>query len=558
MKKIILITLTIIISIHAEYIIVDTSQPTYMPEPKDYDAIYMTLQKYQWPMSIAYTRFLQAQANQHELSQIKQSMKEGGPHEQAIINQELQKIKPTLGTLFIPTTLYELLSLNNMLASPGDAQTIARRFIQNMITNASYFDREIYNDLARNGVTVNDITHQYARINQSPEPKRIHFLNNQYTINFLIRNNLINYLSTSVTYNDQQNSQFIQQFLTIFHREFSQHLQQNSAHINQLNLESQLESDTPLYQRLQTMRSNLVDAQKRNGIISCILKEYAAYRNNTALLYRGTDPIELYTAQKTTLKPIEIPFSIKNFTKYKPRTEEYIKKAHEQFTQKKFREKVQKITPESPLKSLSYGNSLFGGFICDPTASAYYYVFNNVNIEDEEECLGYTLPINKHDYCFGKLSDIFAIAPLSTVASLYASREAFHSRTISYDLFQDINKEEIIGFNSAFEDRLGYFKRVGSPFKHGADLSEYIAANAQIIKLPKEEGDFSPNRDYAQEYFNDQKALTKNLQAYHTLYENVGAFYKKIDILKQRAPATPQGGESVASASTQTKRARTK
>jgi len=165
-------------------------------------------------------------------------------------------------------------------------------------------------------------------------------------------------------------------------------------------------------------------------------------------------------------------------------------------------------------RSISLGIFLFGGFIKDPGAAgacAYNY-FN------KPEAIGYSLSINKQVYVNNYCNNLFYIAPLAleTIASVFG--EFFHARTKA--VIQELPKTPIPinGFPPArkFIDTKEVLLITGDPLEHAARMSQFIADNASIIKVPagkeNEVGykqDLRRDQDYIAKVFT---AVSRSLQ----------------------------------------------
>ena len=96
---------------------------------------------------------------------------------------------------------------------------------------------------------------------------------------------------------------------------------------------------------------------------------------------------------------------------------------------------------QNKLYSIALGNSLFGGFIFDNGACAYYYLISNQN--------GYGLLLNKAEYLDNKIYRLFFIPSLAPIATLFTKGEYFHPRTTSAILEKNL-ESNMININFVF------------------------------------------------------------------------------------------------------------
>lgn len=94
-------------------------------------------------------------------------------------------------------------------------------------------------------------------------------------------------------------------------------------------------------------------------------------------------------------------------------------------------------------RSISFGSGLLSGIVCDYSACPYYYI----SVFGRYRKYGYVLFIDKKSYAYGPLDNMFAIPPLTTLASLIAGGEFFHPRS------KVINMENVTGFVLTSKER---------------------------------------------------------------------------------------------------------
>jgi hypothetical protein len=94
---------------------------------------------------------------------------------------------------------------------------------------------------------------------------------------------------------------------------------------------------------------------------------------------------------------------------------------------------------------LSYGNSLFAGYVNDSGACVYDFV--------QHSKLGYTVMIKKSDYfnTNAQIRKLFWISPMGTIESFVAYGERFHSTT---NPWKTVNTDDNIAAEKTFQDYL--------------------------------------------------------------------------------------------------------
>jgi len=176
--------------------------------------------------------------------------------------------------------------------------------------------------------------------------------------------------------------------------------------------------------------------------------------------------------------------------------------------------------------SIAFGNSLFAGAFIDPEACAYSYLTEYVNqsIEQLKQLVGYVLFIDKHDYMRTRISNLFFVAPLCTLAALFAKGEFFHSRsTAAIKIKNNEIGESVKGFwKIKIIDPASIFLINRNPFEHAALFSGFLAKNGRIIQLGDEK-DLTP----------EEKQFIETMQKNQT---DAAQYYRAIGILSDWAP----------------------
>jgi hypothetical protein len=96
---------------------------------------------------------------------------------------------------------------------------------------------------------------------------------------------------------------------------------------------------------------------------------------------------------------------------------------------------------QSNNRSISFGSTLLGGLLFDPSACAYDHMANKSLWAKK---LGYVVFINKKEYLLGQLSNMFYIPPIITLLDLIGKGEYFHARTKVIHLTQAIQGISVI------------------------------------------------------------------------------------------------------------------
>ena len=174
--------------------------------------------------------------------------------------------------------------------------------------------------------------------------------------------------------------------------------------------------------------------------------------------------------------------------------------------------------------SLSFGNSLLAGIFLDYDACVYKYLTKTRRFPGA----GYGLFIDKRQYIEHNNGNLFFISPLSTLASLYASGEYFHSRAKSATQKKatSYNKIELVprikGLYAQIEDPTGVLFITRDPFKHGAIFSQFLAENGAIIQAAEDEVE-----RFEEDILQAQQKISEYLEAIRILTRAIRKFEKK-------------------------------
>jgi len=186
--------------------------------------------------------------------------------------------------------------------------------------------------------------------------------------------------------------------------------------------------------------------------------EYEAFKQNKGLLFRGSNLFEVKNIHQDSKKLI-----------------------------------ASTLYDVSEPFSLSFGNSLFAGYINDVGACAYNYLVRNS---------GYVLFINKFDYVDNYCSNLFFISSLATETAIFGGGEAFHSR--SKAAVKEKNQNDgyrVNGMMESYEmnlepnedikkyyvkDPFGIVLITRNPYRQAYLFSKYFLENVVLLGHPNE------------------------------------------------------------------------
>lgn len=227
----------------------------------------------------------------------------------------------------------------------------------------------------------------------------------------------------------------------------------------------------PRYNGELRLHADTIDSisQDNKIIIQTMLLEYAARLENKGLLLRGSKKIDVTINSKNEVITV-LGNSLGSLT-ILPNNRNY---------------------DEKP-RSLSFGNSLFAGFVFDLGACAYAFL-NQYN--------GYGLFINKKDYVQHQSNRLFFISPLAPITALFAKGEFFHSRNTIANPVEGAFVEGIFG-----QDKLKQLIINRNPLHHAQLFSNYLADNMHIIS---HEGSFSSSLTPEEQFAYDQQKVKQS------------------------------------------------
>lgn len=472
MKKILLLIPFLFLSLHAEYIIFKNKSDESLPitDSVEYAKIYNLLTTYQWPSIIGVSEEL-------PVKEILDITTKGKPFEEIFLRKKLKEISSEYDLTFIPTVLYELYII---IAKETNEIPILKTIFPTITMEVSPL-------LINPKETPQKINKAYSQVNKLKEIESAHQAINSALIKF--------FLSLDETEKDIRN------------------IIKNKRDIiaHQLTVEF----------KNKTEKSYL----EFSVVKKLIEFETDAHQRNEAILYRGGRSEKIYhIGFKEQIMPIEIYF-------IRPKTnEEPTFQALEVAYKNKKNILTMPWAQSIPLGSVSYGNSLFAGFIFDITACAFHYIFKYPVTRP-----AYALSLDKRQYVLGNINKLIFYSPYNTLVSFFAQGEFFHSRTISYvtklaDQENQLKKWRVSGINynfrfsdgielssSSFIDKARMFVRVGNPIEKAYELSKFIQENAFIFKVPLQTSQniqewFNPIRATIEELHKNQSKVTEMLK----------------------------------------------
>lgn len=529
--------------------------------------------QYKWPMCISSNL---SKKDQNELLAADQP-----DAEETFIQKKLNEAIPDLDlrVIFIPTCLYELFTLTEYFNNRKEWTRTAYNYLgQTNPLNATVDDisflKILFYDLKLSLEYKLSLTDSYLISNKidwikniMPQPnfiQRLYLQFNQiffsseqrYKIELLFQETL------QLIENDISAFIFINQQLTNALYNTYPHLFKNASVSK--NIESSIQDITQYFishickcnfnsprirtdiwiggarEMVNTMLKHLQNESQNKIVSNVVTLEYEARQKNKALLLRGT------TFEETSISlypSIQKKFIAGNsmLIQEKPDKDSTSKQVT---TKRSFLDLYK--TKENRPYSISFGNSLFAGFMFDPTACAYYFLSggrltNNQAIENKAAPLGYGLLINKKDYIEHQNSNLFFIPPLSSIASLFASGEWFHPRTKAAIATKQYNTDvEIQGVHlSSLEDSFGTILITRDPLKHAELYSKFLAQNGKIIQLGDEKDFTEEEKDFAKKVMHAQTELADLYKSIRTIMPRINNAVTRNRAKKQLGYNTP-------------------
>ena len=318
----VIILLSCIFNIHAELLIVKKTDIGFSSlgafDERNYDEIADILLKYEWPMVITNNSLTEQEQNELLTNQ---------PYaEENFISQKLKIINPDYDVIFIPTCLFELFILRQ----------INDKFVTPYGKNSHWFlnPLEIAIKKAKTSIDIKNNYHaMYEEYNQANDIFYVYTHAYFYCNNFFL---------------DTLFKQYPMLERSLDGLALSQAIENQSQNILDWLLQDKL--SVPRYNGELGLHKDTIDSisQDNKIIVQTMLLEYTARLENKGLLLRGSKKIDVIINLNGGSIPV-LGNSLGSLTIF-PNNRNY---------------------DEKP-RSLSFGNSLFAGFVFDLGAGALF------------------------------------------------------------------------------------------------------------------------------------------------------------------------------------------
>lgn len=488
---VLLLAVLLFISLDAELLILKQGADKFMPLSqedinKNGNAISQTILRYQWPMCIMSGL---SKADIYELGSSEPCA------EEIFIERKLREISDDYRVVFIPTTLYELFFILCSTENPEVIDSIKQTFL---LAYAYFkFDKDrklgdLINQFRSNDSTQHDLLEQISNINQ------IYKIFN----NIFFDMNALN-LALSAAGLDAMPEGSVASYLLLnqkivdflFSTDYAEALKKSSSSsdfssIIEANAESVLKHIQSLFNIfIKASKSltwskfyyignviNLLKTFDLNGngdninfLNRMIVLEYEARNLNNGILIRGTLPL-----------PVEIE------EMQKIEDDDLMKFKMHKYKINSVASSVYPFRGGFGLYSISFGNSMFAGFLKDTSACTYYYLLCMHSASQ----FGYSLFLDKKDYLMHvhsmyKTFNLFYISPLASIAGIFGAGELFHSRTkVPLPIHSKPSHYFIHGLLENLNNVNGIILFNKNRFSFEIFFASYVAQNGRIIQNP--------------------------------------------------------------------------
>ncbi len=498
-------------SLYAELLILKQTEAGFAPLD-DSDAphkktIEGIVLKYQWPMSSALA-FEQFATRSQLLEDTGDLFTPDKPNaEELFVEQEIHKQtgNNSYRVIFFPTTLYELFAIAETFHSNHQDNTL-----QNALRNVSAAKdlnlMPILSSSTNPQIVRTHIKDSYQEFNNlffDGSPSAYDYINTE-----LARKVFTLYPELEKSANSLTFSSSIEEKTETLSRQLLDDLSREIAKL--YTLTTYEFNDNGSYALPETIR-NLTKLKHRKVFTKIITLEYKARVLNKGLLLRGTS-FERFSPFNTPAHPNStlvagLPLLLRG---------DYSATMEKGYTQKN-------NTPYS----ISFGNSLLAGIFLDYGACVYEYLTHR-----QSKGTGYGLFIDKRQYIENNNGNLFFISPLSTLASLYAKGEYFHSRSKAATIIKKANhkanstsydEHNVRGLSDhEIEDPTGVLLITRDPFKHGAIFSQFLAENGTILQAARDEVE-----RLEEDVLQAQQKASKYLESIRVLAPAIKKFEKK-------------------------------
>jgi hypothetical protein len=411
---------------HAELLVVKKDEKGHYVQLDQNDAKYhkkiaAVILSYQWPMIIANTK-LDSQLTQEEQSELLSSGSEYACAEERFIRKKIQEIDASYDVVFIPTSLYEILTLHEMRNN--------NKLIQTLKNKAFPLDFESLAQGSYESVhTIHD--REYPDLFFDNNNNIVHFLFQKYP-DFQIAANA-NIMADEIEMRSQE--------IPVVAINSSKDHFSNKVCRNRVPLDEFL--DTVCTDQTSIFYPYFGKSIASNKLLAQVMAiEYQARKQNKALLLRTNNIIDIKIDDSSEeVSCLATTWHSKAYNK-----------------------------PHAN----SFGNSLFAGVVNDPGACVYHLsgIYKNT----------FGLFLDKKDYIEkGQSSDLLLVSPVSSIMSLGGRNEWFHSHSKVALALQGEDKTFISGVQGRFTADSPLITKTQDPFEHAQKFSDYLAKNARIL-----------------------------------------------------------------------------
>ncbi|OGB86242.1 hypothetical protein A3J41_00710 [candidate division TM6 bacterium RIFCSPHIGHO2_12_FULL_38_8] len=508
--------------------------------------ISQILLKYQWPMCIA------SNLTEDEKNEL---LTAGVPYaEELFIQKKLKQAifdpRLDLHVIFIPTALYELFCLIEFFKKPkirhlafGEPFYAENSFEKAGMTCVANYGKRLMGGYNEFGIEFFNAPYYevYAKVNNlffETNDTSWFVMDSGKTENFAIfssedenaamyiNNALVDWLFDNYPKLKQSStaievSQIIQEVFQEIDQIFTRHLSflPNNVQFDYGDLLSKKNAV------IKNMMKNLKNESENHVVRKVVLLEYEARESNKALILRGTSfhEFQIGLGQKPKQQILA------GTTIFEEQKNKFSDQSPQMPFEQKYKEK--KLTPYS----ISFGNSLFAGFVLDAFACVYHFLMgerSSGKVEPLLKAAGYALLINKKEYVESGNNRLFFIPPLASIAALFASGEFFHARTIAATLIQSAQKINVEGILAHVP--FGIFLISRDPLQHAALFSNFLAKNGRLIQSGDESLFTQEEKDFAHVI---QKAQADAVEFYQGVSSLKSALDKKVENVRRRKTA---------------------
>lgn len=411
---------------HAELLVVKKDDKGHYAPLDQHDVhqhqIAKVLLNYQWPMIIANAQ-LHEQLMPEEQDELLSSGPEHAYAEERFIRKKIQEIDARYDVVFIPTSLYEVLTLNEMRNNNKFMATFKNKMLPwdfESLAQGSYESVHTMHD------------REYIDLFFDNNSKIVNFLFQKYP-DFQIAANA-NIMADEIEIRSEE--------IPVVAINSSKDNFSNKVCRDRVPLDKFL--DTVCTDQTSIFYPYFGKSIASNKLLAQVMAiEYQARKQNKALLFRTNNIIDIKIDDSSEgVSCLAMTLHVK---------------------------------AQNQAHTNSFGNSLFAGVVNDPGACVYHLsgIYKNT----------FGLFLDKKDYIEkGQSSDLFLVSPVSSIISLGGRNEWFHSRSKVVLALQGEDKTYLSGLKGIFTADSPLIRKIQDPFKHAQEFSAYLAKNARILE----------------------------------------------------------------------------